>query len=168
MTAAATQSATGELIAAIGTKDINLALVRRLLEQGGDPNEGFSNGCAFLHVAAGGSPELVELLLEHGADLEIRTTEAQYTPLMLAVMYNNISALTLLIKKGALLDPQDCAGHTALDWANAKSHVEAAEVITHAIEQKAAEKMAAAFHDTAANRQERLKNLRPKMTARPA
>ncbi len=80
-------------------KNKNLSEVKRLLELGVDPN---AKGA--LHTAANrGSTEIVELLLEHGA--QINRLEGEKTPLFYACgdknKKPNIEIVQLLLEKGA-------------------------------------------------------------------
>jgi ankyrin repeat protein len=72
---------------AAGTEDETLAAVRMLLELGADVNAVDNNGETAMHGAAYQSrPELVQLLAERGADINVwhRKNKAGWTPLMIA------------------------------------------------------------------------------------
>lgn len=71
-------------------------IARTLLAQGADPNRQQEGGWTALHAAAqSGDPELVALLLEHGADRTL-ANDAGQTPLDLALARNHIAAVALL------------------------------------------------------------------------
>ncbi|MDT8990993.1 ankyrin repeat domain-containing protein [Curvibacter sp. APW13] len=84
------------------------ARIALLLKAGADTNLGDSYGRTPLHVAAArGDEALMELLLEHGADINAATTtgrdrELANTPLALA---KDLATARYLIKKGASLKP---------------------------------------------------------------
>ncbi|XP_078695251.1 uncharacterized protein LOC144924169 [Branchiostoma floridae x Branchiostoma belcheri] len=59
-----------------------------------------------------GSTEVVDLLVRHGATLDIRDGY-QRTPLMLACMYNHVDTVRRLIQLGARVDLTDGHCHTA-------------------------------------------------------
>lgn len=80
-------------------------------------NRGWKHGtgvCA-LHLAAKhGNAEVVQLLLERGAEIEKKTASGQYTALYLAVMRSRLAAAKRLVAAGADVQTRDCAGRTAL------------------------------------------------------
>ena len=65
--------------------------------------------------------DFVKLFVENGADLQQKTSEMytpniQYTPLMLAVRFNNKEIVDFLKKKGAVIDNNDPDVHALWDW----------------------------------------------------
>lgn len=64
-----------------------------------------------------GSMPIIRLLIEHGADLNVRAKGDDFTPLLFAVVNNNYDAAELLLQSGADVDAMDCEGYTALIWA---------------------------------------------------
>lgn len=46
-------------------------------------------------------PEVAELLLEHGANIEIRDPDRHTTPLRYAILYCKVSMIPLLLSRGA-------------------------------------------------------------------
>ncbi|XP_063684870.1 uncharacterized protein LOC134819039 [Bolinopsis microptera] len=80
-----------------------------LLENGADPNAVYEKtGHPVLHITTKSvqTIELLGLLIEHGANLEIKNREGQ-TPLFAAVKYRNIHAAKFLIEKGAQIQVKD-------------------------------------------------------------
>jgi len=144
-----------------------------------------------LHLALRSGPssnELIKMLIESGASLET-TNKAGDTPLMYAAAFDNIPALNILLEKGVSLHKKNLSGSDALErakngyvyWgghghiprasvANAPAS-EAVAILTNALDRErqakeqtareAREKEVKAFHDTAAGRQDALKNRRP-------
>ena len=76
--------------------------VRFLLNQGADPNPLYPGGNSSLHYAASlsGPTDILELLLIHGADVDILNSEGS-SPLMFACQANNQFAASVLIAEGA-------------------------------------------------------------------
>lgn len=74
-------------------------------------NKQFSS--LFLEAAASGQSKLIEIMLRHGADVNV-TDEAGKTPLMLAVESGHKEIVELLIRQNAAIDMRDQHGHTAL------------------------------------------------------
>ena len=67
---------------------------------GADPNVTAKTGSTALHHAvSSGSPELVGYLLEHGANVDANSDMG--TPLLSAVFYNRMGALTVLLAHSA-------------------------------------------------------------------
>ncbi len=81
-----------------------LSLIRRLLELGADPNyesmEGFPALIAALGSGRTDSCEILELLLDFGADIQQRGVN-DYTPLHYAAARNDTEAIALLLSRGA-------------------------------------------------------------------
>lgn len=80
--------------------------VRELVEQNPElTNTREEKAISALHLAAGhGEPEIVEFLLDRGADIECESTDTGSTPLKYAVFFANIEMVKLLLKKGARID----------------------------------------------------------------
>ena len=163
--------------------DCNEPLVRRLLEDGADPNEAgpaFNDGGTVLHLALLYDKKLSDLskiLIEKKANLNALNKKGQ-TPLIYAVHLANYGAVASLVEAGAALDIRDNEGHTALEWANFTNRTEAFEILkaAHARQEEQAkekavldaeEKRLTDLHNTASSRQDKLKNRRLKVVLRP-
>jgi ankyrin repeat protein len=71
-----------------------------------------------LHDAAlGGSVDVINVLLDHGADIDAHDRESGATPLMLAVSMDRVPAARVLLTRVANQNITDQAGNTALDRA---------------------------------------------------
>ncbi len=89
-----------------------------LLAMGADIHAVDANGGnALSEAVACSNIENVALLLEHGADFNIRITSQQYTPLMIAAMRNDVEIAEMLIDAGADINAKDAQGSSVLMWA---------------------------------------------------
>ena len=82
----------------------NVAGVRIALTTGVDPNIRGGVGCSPLHWAAGdGHLDVIEVLLAHGADVDVKDTAPDWgwTPLHCSAEGGQLDATRLLIKHGA-------------------------------------------------------------------
>jgi uncharacterized protein len=93
--------------AAIGSGDMNRAL--QLVRDGADPNAG--HGCALTAAAGRAQFDLVNLLLDHGANAnrmvtgDVAVMMGGTTPLVAAVQSRDVGMVRLLLERGA--DPRD-------------------------------------------------------------
>lgn len=95
------------LYRAAATNDV--ASLQKLLKRGADPNKLWrgpplsgQGGHRPLHAAAGrGNIECLTLLLDHGADANLRDDVQGFTPLMHAAASRQLQAMEILIRGGA-------------------------------------------------------------------
>jgi ankyrin repeat protein len=85
----------------------------QLLARGADARSRSERGEPALFAAIRGGVEPVQMLLEHGADPNVRSPDSS-TPLMEAVLRNDPELVDLLLHWGADIDAQDHDGQTAL------------------------------------------------------
>ncbi|XP_058062741.1 LOW QUALITY PROTEIN: putative ankyrin repeat protein RF_0381 [Anopheles bellator] len=95
-------------------------LVRRLLYAAPELVNVPVHGETFLYLAVrSGSLELVNALLDSGANIDLGVPDTNVTPLHLAVYGRNLTILRHLIERGANLHAQNCVGmgigHYAID-----------------------------------------------------
>lgn len=103
-----------------------------LLERGADPGHRDNDGMTPLLLAAyEGNDDVVELLLEAGADVDETagpvgsiTAAAAVTPLLAAAAMGHMKTVSRLLFWGAAVDAIDCEGRTALCLAAARGSVE--------------------------------------------
>ena len=121
---AVAQDRTSQVLDAAASRDG--ATVRRLVEEGADPNTSAGWGQTLLHYAAGDDDrETAELLLGKGADVNARN-QAGETPLHVAARRNQAEMIRFLASKGADAGATNRGGITALDCAREGGHPEAA------------------------------------------
>ena len=98
---------------AIATHKENL--ISTIVKRGGDVNA-FSDGRAELYTAAAsGTLKTAELLLENGANPNIRTKEGGETPIFAAARQSK-QMVKLLLDHGAKINAEDFGGRRAIDW----------------------------------------------------
>ena len=68
-------------------------------------------------AAENGNEIMVKLLLEKGAEVNVKDTECGQTPLSLAARRGHEAVAKLLLKKGAEMDIEDDSCRTPLSWA---------------------------------------------------
>ena len=83
----------------------DIELVRKLLKNNPDPNERDTFGGTALHAAMfQKNVAVIQILIDHGFDVNVQGLSNGYTPLHDAVWANNLSAVKLLLKHGAKVD----------------------------------------------------------------
>ncbi|MGK5595565.1 MAG: ankyrin repeat domain-containing protein [Parachlamydiaceae bacterium] len=93
----------------------NVELLKCLIEYGFDVNQPVRDGLTALHVAAElGNLQMVELLIEHGAIIDVTNSEGD-TPLLLSIASPKI--VELLLRNGANVNHANAKGRTALHYA---------------------------------------------------
>ena len=100
------------------------AAVEEVLKRGADPNQPDSVGATALMWAAS-DIEKTRRLLEHGANINARSTNLGRTPFLIAAGFpGNVDVLTLLLERGAELRAKDTAGFSALAAAMVSADLE--------------------------------------------
>jgi len=120
----------------------DLSTVELLLEKGTTTindtsrvqRSGFVGGWTPLHLAClNGHPEVIEILLDHGADIEARDG-IQRTPLILAAESKNLRVAEILVDRGANINAVAIRGYTAILWGTRNQFTEYVDLL---IEKKA-------------------------------
>lgn len=118
----------------VSEEDLMISINSRIAE-GGDLNASNNKGETLLCMAAlYGYTEAVKILIEAGADVNVKNDEAlSFTPLMEATSGKNIEIMRILIDAGADLNTTT-EKLTALAWAigNTSENVEAMTVLIEA------------------------------------
>ncbi len=92
-----------------------LLAINVLLSNGAHVNAVNKSSATALSLACGkdGKKEIVQFLLEHNADIDKQDNQG-ITPLMTAVLNNNIPVVTFLLERGANSNLKNLAGKTAI------------------------------------------------------
>ena len=109
----------------------NIEAVKVHIQEGTDVNQmgTYAIEGSALHVAVrSGQPEIARLLLESGAEVDIRDHN-DFTPLHNAAWNGNLEMVKLLLAAGANITARDYSGFTPLACANRNNHVEVIEFI---------------------------------------
>jgi hypothetical protein len=124
----AAQAAPASLHAIVAKGDF--AAASQLIGQGSDIEaKDPGTGASVLHYAVmRGNPEILQLLLERGADVNSRTKNGT-TPLHTAVLYNRYEAAEKLLGKGADINAQSASGATPLALATAAKNRTIADLL---------------------------------------
>ena len=94
-----------------------------------DPNLNLDNGIRMLHIAAQeGRNDIIEMLLEHGADINAYDSN-NWTALHFAAAENFVNTMELLLVKGAMVDAKDKTGATPLHFVCQEGFLAAARLL---------------------------------------
>jgi len=96
---------------------------QELVAQGDDLNAVNHYGwTALMHAARLGDADIVSLLLEHGAKIDVQDKDG-WTALMRAAAKGHDSVVKILLNHHAAMNLQDKDGYTALHWAAHRGHI---------------------------------------------
>jgi len=103
--------------------------IKKLLEEGADPNIRDGDGNTPLHFAASkGCAEVAKLLLRHGADPNAQDKNGE-TPLHVAASEGHVDVVRLLLEHGADPSIRNKDGKSPLDLAKESGHREVVSLI---------------------------------------
>lgn len=112
----ADESGYNSLHLAVKTK--NIAIVKAISNVVSNFDTKNKKGETALHIAINYQyNDIVEHLLEQGADPNISDSDSNFSPVHYAVGWNNYEILKLLIKHGSKIDKQDIYGNTPIIYA---------------------------------------------------
>lgn len=121
----------GQSVVDIAAKRGHVGLLRQLLQHGGDVKDKDHAGMTPLHSAAsherpGDNGDAVRVLLADGADIEAKTTEFGFSPLVIAAYCEFASCGTVfaLLEGEADINAVDTSKQTALHMACCRSNVD--------------------------------------------
>lgn len=107
--------------------------VRAFLAAGASVDAIGPEGATSLHYAAKrGDLEIVEMLLQAGADIGVRTKSSSSTPLMTAAEFADVGVVDALIEAGAEVGKTDSYGRTALIRSASRGAVDVVKILLDA------------------------------------
>ena len=114
-------------------EDDAIAEVRELLDLGVNVNARDERGRTALHWASDNRhPDIVKMLIDTGADLEIQEDEDGNTAFALASFNGHSDIVRMLIDAGSDLYARDRYGRTALRWASIEGHSDIVRMLREA------------------------------------
>jgi ankyrin repeat protein len=115
-----------DLMTAIAANDFDL--VKDLLENGANPNHKDLKGVPALLLASAVSPECLSLLIDAGADIDIRDGHGD-TSLIFAAQMGKTELVQFLLRQGADADLENTQSKTALDLAIEAGDIKTARLL---------------------------------------
>uniref|UniRef100_A0A0B7JYC2 Uncharacterized protein n=1 Tax=Bionectria ochroleuca TaxID=29856 RepID=A0A0B7JYC2_BIOOC len=114
----------GELMFLLRNQRPNISKVQQLIERGADVNGNDEYGETLLcRAASRGHLDMVEFLLEIGADLSVPNRLKNETPLWRAASAGHLAVTKLLLENGADLSVPNYSGETLLSRAASEGHI---------------------------------------------
>jgi ankyrin repeat protein len=107
-------------------------MVRTLLVDGADPNAVGEDGSSALAIAAYKDPKFVQLLIEHGAEIDLTSGPMIATALASAIYWDQPASARILIESGANPNIADFTGETPLFRVAEKHDVQLARLLLSA------------------------------------
>ncbi|EPX72162.1 glycerophosphoryl diester phosphodiesterase Gde1 [Schizosaccharomyces octosporus yFS286] len=112
----------------------NAGLIKELLDAGFNVNEHDAKGSTALHAAVRNHRlSCVKMLIQYGADQNIREAPFSWTPLMLAGALGFSEIMKVLIELGSPVDEVDASGWTAMEHAVVRGNMEVLDLLQTSI-----------------------------------
>ncbi len=99
----------------------NIPAMERAIRQGANVDALIGGQTALQLASKHKKPEAAELLIDEGADVNLRSTKG-LTPLHYAALHGSIRVATLLIENGADLNIRTLSGQKAIDLARQRAY----------------------------------------------
>ena len=117
----------------IFSESVTLDMPELLVDRGADVNaqltgEDATGWTALMFAANNGHPELVELLIARGADVDLQGADG-VTALMRAACEGDHRSVNILLAAGADVNLQTATGETAISLAQSEEHGEIVELL---------------------------------------
>lgn len=84
---------------------------------------------ALMHASANGHLDIVKVLIENGATVDLATPDNKFTALMLASFMGHLDVVRRLLTAGAKVNAVATEGMTALMYASMKRHLDVARLL---------------------------------------
>lgn len=111
-------------------KGIEYGMAKLLLENDADPNEVDRDGKSAMHMAVAlRTPAVIDLLVQHGGDLQYKEPENDRSLLHIAAQWDRVINLPYLLKNGLDINGSDKKDGTPLMMAVANQNKNAAEAL---------------------------------------
>ena len=100
-----------------GIRSKNLEMITEAIDNGADVNQQAMYGTPLFHAISRGKVEIVEVLLENGADIELVSAGTDRTPLMYALKNGSSEVVRYLVQRGANVNARNKKGKHVLSFA---------------------------------------------------
>ena len=118
----------------LACENSQIHLIKSLLVSNTNINSMNTQGLSPLHVAViKGNVEVTELLINEGADIELKDSQYGSSPLLHACQNGRVNIVKLLIEKGANVKSESTSGTNALHFATQSGNIKVVELVIDGI-----------------------------------